>query len=156
MSQPQIVTKTEYAKLHGWHPSHVSRLVRQGRVVVTDDGKIDVEQSDALVDATTDPAVNRVSSTQSYAEAKARREHYMAELARLDVEKANGKLVEAEQVKRQVYDLFRIVRDQLEQLPARLAPQLSPDAAAQHEMHEMLDAEVRAVLEELCERIGEA
>ena len=36
----QFVKKADYARMHGWHRSYVSKLQREGRVVLSADGKL--------------------------------------------------------------------------------------------------------------------
>lgn len=52
----QFVKKADYARMHGWHRSYVSKLQREGRVVLSDDGKlVDWAETDALIGETSDP-----------------------------------------------------------------------------------------------------
>lgn len=51
-----LMTKAEYADSRGWSRPYVSKLVKQGRLVVTDDGKVDAEASDQLLANTADPS----------------------------------------------------------------------------------------------------
>ncbi|WP_155710252.1 hypothetical protein [Burkholderia stagnalis] len=53
----QFVKKADYARMHGWHRSYVSKLQREGRVVLSSDGKlVDWAASDALIGDTSDPS----------------------------------------------------------------------------------------------------
>ena len=58
----------------------------------------------------------------------------MARLAKLDFEERSGKLVDADQVRAQIYGLGRRLRDTMLGLPDRLAPVLTglTDQAAVH------------------------
>ncbi|SDH49314.1 terminase small subunit [Pseudomonas panipatensis] len=51
-----IMTKAEYADSRGWSRPYVSKLVKQGKLVVTVDGKVDVEASDQLLAVSADPS----------------------------------------------------------------------------------------------------
>jgi hypothetical protein len=92
-------------------------------------------------------------SAPTYASAKARREHALADLAEIELEKARGTLIEADKVHAEVQAVFRITREQLEMIPARLAPRLAPSIEQQHETYQLIDEEVRRALTELCERL---
>ena len=70
--------------------------------------------------------------------------------AKLEYEKASGKLVDAAQVMEQIYRLARTTRDAMLNLPDRLAA----IAAAEQDVgrvHAMLTAEIRTALESLSE-----
>lgn len=58
-------------------------------------------------------------------ESRAKREHYQAELAKLQCQQQRGELVEAEEVRREAFKLGRTIRDSLMALPDRLAAQLA-------------------------------
>ena len=79
-----------------------------------------------------------------YAKARAARELYQAQLAKLDLDRQRGILVRADEVKLGAFNMARKARDQLIALPERLAAIL----AATEE-----PAEVQRILEEEIERI---
>lgn len=56
MSSGEVVTKTEYARMRGVSDRYVRKLARKGRLALTDDGRVKVADSDALVAATRDPS----------------------------------------------------------------------------------------------------
>lgn len=47
------LTKSEYARLRGCSPAYVAKLIRQGRVALTKEGKVHVEATDQLIENTT-------------------------------------------------------------------------------------------------------
>lgn len=51
-----LMSKAEYADRRGWSRPYVSKLVGQGRLVITADGKVDAEASDELLAASADPS----------------------------------------------------------------------------------------------------
>lgn len=87
-------------------------------------------------------------SGRSFAEAKADREHYMAELARLEYEQKSGALVDIELVKHEVFARAREARDALQNARARLVPLLAAESDPVR-IDEMLAAEFRRVSEEM-------
>jgi len=96
---------------------------------------------------TTDPLPDGpLSDGASYQQARARREAFNAENARLDLEERIGRLVDRDDVEDRTMTAFRKIRDRLLSLPATLADRLiaQPDAAS---MRVALDKEIRAVLE---------
>lgn len=48
--------QTEFAARRGWAKSYVSKLASQDRLVLTENGKIDLEATEALLDKTSDPS----------------------------------------------------------------------------------------------------
>ncbi|MFT2186350.1 terminase small subunit [Pseudomonas putida] len=58
----QYLTKSEFAARRGWSKSYVSKLVSQDRLVLTDDGKVDVEATEALLAETADPSKAAVAA----------------------------------------------------------------------------------------------
>lgn len=84
-------------------------------------------------------------------ESRARREHYQAELSKLQVALQRKELVPADEVKREAFNIGRSVREALANLADRLAHQLAGETDPQV-IHEMLSTEHRAALVELAER----
>jgi hypothetical protein len=84
----------------------------------------------------------------SYAASRAAREAYLARLAKLDFEERSGKLVDADQVRAQIYGLGRRLRDAFLGLPDRLAP-LLVGQADQATVHRLLTQEIMTCLAEL-------
>jgi phage terminase Nu1 subunit (DNA packaging protein) len=137
------VSQSEFASLLGKDKSYVTRLKQAGRLVVTADGKVDVEKSRALIASTADPsraaAVEARASEQfgkeraapqdnaignSFQAARAINEKYKALTAKLEYEKSSGKLIEAGEARLFAADLAATFRAALEVLPDRLAPEL--------------------------------
>ena len=137
----QHCTQAEFARLLGVAKSYVTKLKEHGRLVMTEDGKrVDVEASKARIAATADPGKDDVSAkwqnkpqprqeddeegTPSYQDARAEKERYSAKMAKLEYEKAIGKLVDKADVQAVVEDVITQFRQGLENLPYRLASEL--------------------------------
>lgn len=84
----------------------------------------------------------------SYAEARAQHERFKARLAQLELEQREGKLVEADVVKREAFRTARLVRDALLNLPDRVAGELAAETN-QFKVHQRLVSEIRRALEDL-------
>ena len=56
------LTKSEFAARRGWSKSYVSKLASQDRLVLTDDGKVDVEATEALLVESADPSKAAVTA----------------------------------------------------------------------------------------------
>jgi AcrR family transcriptional regulator len=83
-------------------------------------------------------------------ESRARREHYQAELAKLQVTQQRGELVPADEVKKQAFQLGRSVREALSNLADRLSHQLAGETDPVR-IHQVLTQEHRAALVEMCD-----
>jgi hypothetical protein len=83
-------------------------------------------------------------------ESRARREHYQAELAKLEVDLKRRELVPAVDVKKEAFAMGRSVREALANLADRLSHQLAgeTDPAV---IHQVLTEEHRAALVELAD-----
>jgi hypothetical protein len=97
-------------------------------------------------EAAGDPSGFRAVS--SYASSRAAREVYMARLAKLEFEERSGKLMDADQVRAQIFGLGRRLRDAFLGLPDRMAPVVTGQSD-QAEVHRILTEEVTTCLAEL-------
>ncbi|MDZ4678408.1 MAG: hypothetical protein SGI74_12965 [Oligoflexia bacterium] len=129
-----------------------------GRISATKDKdgnpKINPITADKEWEQTTDPSKQRnnegedSSSSQSYLKARAVRETYQARIAKLEFEEKTGKLIDAEKVKLEAFEVARIVRDALLNIPNRISNELAgePDPV---KVHKLLSQEITRALEEL-------
>ena len=83
-------------------------------------------------------------------ESRARREHYQAELAKLEVDLKRRELVPAVEVKKEAFALGRSVREALANLADRLSHQLAGEVDPAR-IHQVLSEEHRAALTELAD-----
>lgn len=173
------VSFREYARQRGISAAAVSKAVKEGRlihgVVLDDAGKkcIDPDIADAEWAAMTDntrgapshakprghgvstvvqPAAAVADEPPKFMESKAKREAFMAELARLEYEEKSGKLVQVEDVKRESFRVARIVRDSMLNIPDRVAAELAAETDP-FRVQQRLAQEIRLALTEL--RLGE-
>lgn len=91
---------------------------------------------------------DRVPGGVSYAQSRAVREAYMARLARVEYEEKIGKLVSADKVRVDAFNLARKAREMLLGIPDRLAPILAGESDA-FEVHRLLTEELRRVCNEI-------
>jgi len=97
--------------------------------------------------AATQSDPDRLSSSMSFANARAAKEIYEARLKKIELEERLGNLLSRKAVEVAQYNRGRIIRDALMNIPNRIAAQLAAetDPAA---CHDLLEAEIRMVLEE--------
>ena len=174
----ELISQREYARRRGVSHAAVQHAVSSGRIT-TVDGKIDPEQADREWRENTDrskprnritgkPKQTRVQGEPSqpmdsggsdggngtatgYAKARAARELYQAQLAKLELDRQRGELVRADEVRVGAFNMARKARDQLIALPDRVAATLAAteDAA---EVHRILEEEI----ERICQEIADA
>ena len=135
-------SQAEFARMEGKARSYITALKTAGRLVMTADGKVDVEASRARIAGTSDPNRDDVSKRwaetratpeepsaadkigSSYQAARAVKEKFAAMTAKLDYERAIGKMVEKTEVANAIEDVTSVIRQALENLPHRTAPEL--------------------------------
>jgi hypothetical protein len=99
--------------------------------------------------STPPPAHPEPEDANSYQAARALKEKYAAKTARMEYERAIGKLIERQAVEDAIEDVMTIVRQQLEQMPNRVSPQLIDQpldtvrATLKREVHDILTEMVR-------------
>lgn len=145
-----IISKTEFAARRGWVKSYVSKLAAQDRLVLTDDGQIELEATEALLAESADPgkvaiakrheanrlereakiaveepAVAASALTINFQKSRALREHYLALQEEANFHKQQGTLVERAAVETSAFSAGRTLRDLLFGMPPQLAPELA-------------------------------
>lgn len=150
----ELMTKSQYAKHRGVSAAMITKLAQEDRILITPEGKVDVEISDTLLDAFSD-ALNprqslsdKLTNIGNYSSERSRLTKYKADLAQLDFEKAQGKLTEVSTVSNAAFSTARRVRDGFMNLLDRLPPLLAP-LTEHHDIRNLLNTEFRNVLEEL-------
>lgn len=143
---PTTLTRKQFAEHLGVRPSYITKLGKAGRLVFTDDGRqVLVQESIRRIEESRDPnrqdVVDRWREARggeaqpaqdvpvpgqrvTHSEAKASKEFYLAENARLDYEERCGRLLERDAVRLVAADAAATLRAYLESLPPQLAPQL--------------------------------
>jgi len=155
-----LVSLRAYAKHRGVRLSAVQKAIQTGRIQTTPDGRIDSEQADADWEARTRPGQGRAAHRGTepprtdaaggldYFKARAIRESYLARLAKIEFEEKTAKLVSRDEVQVAAFTLARTVRDNLLNLPDRLAALLASESDADR-VHQILTEEIRKALDEL-------
>ena len=163
------MTKTEYARYRGVSQPYISKLARNGVLVMRGD-KIDVMATDKVLDDKPMPEIDEPQPIRtappraggeapagqnrtSYAEARTIKMVFDAKLARLQFETKQGKLIEAEAVRLRISEHVRMLRDGLLGLPDRLSSTLAAESDPR-KVHVMLKAEIARELEAMANAIG--
>lgn len=98
------------------------------------------------------PQASDESRGVDYHKARAIRETYAARLAKLEFEERSGKLLNADEVKVKYFNLARALRDRLQQIPRKVAPEIVALVVAEPDVRgvtDILDVAIREALEEL-------
>lgn len=164
-----IVSAAQYAKLRGISAAAVSQAITAGKLPTAAVKKgqgyqIDVEVADREWVENTAPGMGSPTHAQpkgfnsgddvkpigseTLAASKAKREAFLAELARLEYEQKAGTLVPIEDVQKEAFRIARIVRDNMLNIADRLAAELAAETN-QFRVHTRLTEELRKALEEL-------
>jgi hypothetical protein len=162
MAKP--VSLRQFAKLIGASHTAVNKAVKNGRLTLTPDGKIDPdtarEQWDAGADGSKrrdkpEPAPEQPSpvsrtptAATAYATARAIREEYNARNARLEYEQKAGKLVAADKVRLESFQAARLTRDTILNVPNKIAHELAAETDPA-KVHVLLTKALNVALEEL-------
>jgi hypothetical protein len=169
-------TLREFADLLGVKPSYVTKLKQADRLVLLEDGRVDVEASQQRIEDTRDPNRDDVQrrhaearraaeageetagednaetaaedNSVGYTKSRAMKEQYLALSAKLEYERASGKLVETEAVKRAGDEAGTALRAVLENLPDQLAPLLAP-VTDEAKVHALLVENIEIILLEI-------
>lgn len=173
-----LESKAAFARRMSWNRSTVTRYAAAGKIVVTNDGQVDVEASQARLTASADPLKEGVrhrhreerrargrdaggdedsgslradpndTSYQALTKHRAAAEYNRAELLRLELEEREGQLVNAEAVRRRALQLASAAGDAIMSLRFRLDPLLAGESDPAKRA-EIWDRELRQIREEL-------
>jgi hypothetical protein len=168
---PRLMTKSEYAKHRGVSKPYITKLAKNG-VLVLRGGKVDVAATDTVLDdkpvddvdapppmqqpvgvPPTRPADGLGQGGASFGQARTIEMVFRAKLRRLEYETKQGKLIEAELVRKTVADAVRGLRDGILGLPDRLATVLAAESDAK-KVHVTLKTELARQLEALANAIA--
>lgn len=151
----------EFARRKGIHASTVEDAMKKGRIsthIVDGKKRIDWETAEKEFEdnrmganpkeSEDEPESGGKSGVPTFAESKAKREAYNAQIAKLEWLEKKGKLINAEEVERQAVEETRRVRDAFLDLGLRLAPELVAMTEIM-DVEKALDDAVREILETL-------
>jgi phage terminase Nu1 subunit (DNA packaging protein) len=141
--------------LPGQTKSAVDKALADGRISRTPEGKIDPEEADAAWAANTGKRGINGTDPTTYSKAKADREGWLAKIAELEYHQKRARLVDAEEVRRELFSRSRAIRERLLAIPARLAPGLLGVETAR-EMEDRLREELVSALQDLSGSNGDS
>ena len=163
-----LISLAELAMLKNVSRAAVTKKIKSGKLegaVVNHNGRKMVNKEEAfrlwdMADTRTVTTVKKelkekidslpLDSIPDFAESKAKREFYLAELAKLDVEEKKKQLVSVDEIKKSSFAKARSIREALTNLADRLSHQLAGEDDATV-IHNLLSTEHREALENLAQ-----
>lgn len=82
------------------------------------------------------------------------KEYYQGKLSKLDFQRKSGELISIDEVKKNIFEASKIIRDGLLSIPARLSSQLAFESDP-HRCRTMLESEINRQLSTLSELLNE-
>lgn len=149
-----LISQAEWARKHGFSRQYANQLIKEGTLKSVE-GKIDEEQADMALAAIRDLSKTEKRSSQESTElstlllkTRIKNEMERGKLLEARAKVEIGELVSVDEVKQAAFNKARIVRDNLLNIPDRVANLLaSVDDASK--IHELLSQEIRNSLEGL-------
>ena len=149
-----LISQAEWARKHGFSRQYANQLVKEGTLKAVE-GKIDEEQADMALAAIRDLSKTEKRSSQESTElstlllkTRIKNEMERGKLLEARAKVEIGELIAVDEVKQAAFNKARIVRDNLLNIPDRVANLLaSVDNASK--IHELLSQEIRNSLEGL-------
>lgn len=156
-----------YAEHRGVSDTAVRKAIKQGRISVLKNGKIDPEVADREWENNSNPAYQYVNEEKqntkpeesshetssrdigvSFQQSRAIREAYEARLKKLDYDQKSGKLIPISEVQVEAFNAARLVRDRILNVPDKVIPLIAGKTNI-FEMKEILKKELIKSLEVL-------
>ena len=113
------LTVREYAEKRGISRQAVNKAIRSGRLRKLDDGTLEPA---SIVEDEGHRA--KVPAATTLTQVKTEHEKLKVKLTKIDLQERQGTMVPVDEVEGLFFTIFRILRDQLQTLPARLADEL--------------------------------
>lgn len=161
------VSVLEFSKIRGISNTRANQLKKVGLLVLDEDGKVNVEASNAVLDARSkdyrtgrrpkpvktdiEQRAEQLAASRpmlTHAEAVTKKENYLAALRELEYDEAAGRVIQIDVVARQVATEYAAVRSRIMAVPSKVAPRGAMIADAE-ELRALIEAEIVEVLGEL-------
>lgn len=135
---PEMVTQSEFSRRMGWSPPNTSKYVSRG-IIELENGLLNFEKSKKAIEEKTTRVKTQKAKDEigipdensndiSFNRIKTLHESLRAKRTKLELEMLEGKLVDAELVKRITFDKARLTRDTFMSIADRLAPLLANES----------------------------
>jgi fructose-bisphosphate aldolase class 1 len=153
----ELISQYEWAKRSGFSKQYANKLVKNGTIRLID-GKVDIDEANAILASIRNPSrqenrrgFQNVSDLSTLLlKTRIKNEMEKGKILEAKARTETGELVPVEEVKISAFNKARIVRDNLLNIPDRVASQLA-SISDEKKIHEVLLMEIRTVLEALAE-----
>ena len=148
-----FITKSEFARRHGFSKQYVTELIRTG-VIQEINGKLDEDDADYSLSLKQTMGrekraknARRSDLQELYIKAKLKNEIEKGKILKLEAAEKSQSLIPADQVRETLFRKGRVIRDAFLTLPDRVASVLEMQNA--RTIHITLTKEIRSILEDL-------
>lgn len=141
------ISKTNFAKKHGFSKQYVSELLREGVLQEESNGMLDEGNADYALSLKQQSRGNKGKLQELFLKAKLQNELERGKLLKLETAEKEQSLISAEQVKDTLFRKSRAIREAFMNLPDRVASAL--EMQDKRAIHITLSKEIRSILEEL-------
>lgn len=160
-----ILSQRAYARHRGVALSAVQKAIETGRISTQPDGRIDSDRADVEWEQNTTqhaPPISKrghdeddvsIFGASQYTKARAVREYYQAQLAKIEYGERVATLVPKDQVQVAAFNKFRQFRDHMLNIPDRVAAIVAAETETS-KCYEVLATEVRRALNEFADSNG--
>lgn len=146
-----LITKTQFAKKHGFSRQYVTELLRDGVLQEEPNGMLDEENADYALSLKQSMSQqtrgNKNKLQELFIRAKLQNEIEKGKLLKLETAEKEQSLISAEKVRDTLFRKGRMIREAFMNLPDRVASVLEMKDA--RTIHITLSKEIRSILEEL-------
>lgn len=161
---PGLLTKSAYARRIEVSPQYVSKLIKQGKLVPEEDGRLDPVKADAQIKALRHPERDQFRTSMvpeadaegqpqeygNYQKARTIQAAYKARLTQLEYEMLSGEVVKKAEVKTALFVAARTTRDSILAIPKRISALLAGESD-RHKIEKLLRGELQQALTTLSE-----
>ena len=141
------ISKTNFAKKHGFSKQYVSELLREGVLQEESNGMLDEGNADYALSLKQQSRGNKGKLQELFLKAKLQNELERGKLLKLETAEKEQSLIPAEQVKDTLFRKSRAIREAFMNLPDRVASAL--EMQDKRTIHITLSKEIHSILEEL-------
>jgi hypothetical protein len=148
----ELVSQYEWAKRSGFSKQHANRLVKAGTIRLIN-GKVDIDEANAMLASIKNPSrqetrkgLQNVSDLSTLLlKTRIKNEMEKGKILEAKARAELGELVSVEEVKTAAYNKARVVRDNLLNIPDRVASQLA-SLDNEKKIHEILLKDRKSVV----------
>lgn len=125
-----LMTKSEFARETGVTKGRISQLIKDGTLQERKDGRLDFDKSIRRIRVHRDPS--RPSKiipeneegevAEGFRRARTAKEVFKAKLTELEYKKETSASIDVKEIKSKLFELFRVLRDSLGNIPDRVGP----------------------------------